>query len=500
MRAFVQNNVFRLGIIFTLITTARLASAMNYHSAATATRPIHGGYPGNLKEALIPLSGFEKLKQASLHRWTPSTFSSLESQETKSLKPSTQRVKNGVPVLEDWLERHHDNYFCHATHAENIPWILREGVLRPPEHRLRTDQFANFEGARDGIGLTTQQIKIVEGIFTNHPQVCNGIAFIRISINSDNEYEFEFVPASQKEPSKILYKCNKNKFWDMDKPNFWNNIELEKNFDNYALHNLWKLALSVTSRGKFINGVYEHERPDLPLVSIPIIDCKMDRKSAAFQKSLPGDVDAWTRAHFLMDEDFQKSRQEIYTALSSQGIPMTPAALYWDEKNERAIDRDLGKIQSQFTSALAQLKSDCEKKLGCSYPWHDAFKRIGIENSLKIIRQSIFIRKIPQNKLQDNISFSQNSITRNYGSTRILIGGASRLVKLGLFEKCGYEYQSRNQLSGEFYGVDLAHPDVLIVGPREVLNPFQDDPRFKVIFSETIPLSLWEKHFPPGFY
>lgn len=110
------------------------------------------------------------------------------------------------------------------------------------------------------------------------------------------------------------------------------------------------------------------------------------------------------------------------------------------------------------------------------------FKKGGYANEdLTAIRGSV----LKNQKLNPEIRMGLDSIYWRYGTVVILKGGGKENVR----EKKGDEaiMQAPWQDEGKFFAIDLkSDPDVIILGPKEILKKFADEYPKKIVYVEDL--------------
>lgn len=99
-------------------------------------------------------------------------------------------------------------------------------------------------------------------------------------------------------------------------------------------------------------------------------------------------------------------------------------------------------------------------------------------------------RLLDPGKINQEIRVFRNHHAGCYGNVRILIGGAKDIIGSERIPQTGeYHLLGIGQNKGKFFKVDLASPNVLLLGPERSLAPYAENYPFSknIVFTENLP-------------
>lgn len=334
--------------------------------------------------------------------------------------------------LMEWRDRFGKDFAAHGVVTNNVEAVLKDGRLRCGENILRRTRKLEFEG----------------GAYSGSRE------YVYLPENNIPEFA-EQVAEVQKE---ILDAFS---FSDADIEKTIRHVDLE-----YKAEKKYPIA-----------------KKDLD--SLPDPNCERSRyRKAALEAlaQLPG-KNIWSKDLLEFDEYLKRVARYFfakyphlwaseYKPRELYALPLL--ALHIDETlpKEQKLKALLVRIFKIYRKLIDQ--KEIEVGLVEMGPFLDRLRKARLAEPYKI---------------NPDIRVYKNNFTDCYPGIMILIGGTERIIGSKSLPGTGeYCLLSPGQNGGKFFKVDLSSSNVLIVGPKEVLSKYADNPQLcrNIIFSENV--------------
>jgi len=322
--------------------------------------------------------------------------------------------KEHPPQLSDWINKYGKDYVAHAIWKDNVTKVLSSGSLTPAEAQVRAGKTVSYEaGAFFGSRGELNIERVLQELKARKVQLPKLIKIV------------------ERLPLRCALELN---FID------------EATFDKYSVptEDVQWIALNDGNQYQLL---YRNGNAAIEGIPYPFA-CS----------SLSAEIDGKSYYHMMHSicEALQVYEYQIQIALDMQA--------------QQKVDQRLA-------------------------PLYEKYKRLALNNDYRIAWLHLMHcreAEIYSSKLNNNIRGCYNGIAWSYGDVVILVGNTAKVISYVNTVRSDYDAECKKieeikleegqevslllpfENGGEFFSLPLAHPGVIVIGPKHILSQYAD--------------------------
>lgn len=356
------------------------------------------------------------------------------------LNPDLRSKKSDQPILKDFLDKYQSKFLAHAMRNMSKE-VLCDGVLKPAEMIYREKKSVDYEA---GLSIDTRY-------------------FRRLPYLSENEV---------KDLQDALFDAKDAKKLEELKAE---SEEIQAGKEIYQKFSKLRYAIQY---GDLDDDVYTKTMKEAKILLAKIKEDPQVLKYLQFHELRR--LSSGLRAFFILKNKL---------ALSSTRAFESQPSLFMEIAKKLTIKygceiRDILIAFDERQPTHKKIDTYFKRKRNIKYDSHMLY-----DLRINILRNQ---------KLNPEIRMSQATIFWQYGDVVILKGEGEKHI----VNKLGSEavmHSPHHTPDGEFFVIDLQEEDVLILGPRAKLEPFQEKYKDKLVFIEDLSIEQLDKLKVPQY-
>lgn len=401
------------------------------------------------------------------------------SSEINSSREDSIRSVTTETSFTTWFNKYNNQYVSHGIWEDNVDKVLDGGRLMSAEQVLREQMELSYEGTKSygsRVKISLKDPALKRQIREVGPLIsCKGLIYLKVRKEVDVD-TYSILRKSESETWINLRTIRMN--WEISDQSG----DLEKSDMNL----IWYLT------------EYQQDGNDL---EIPLPNCSINSSILGLGKVLRDTNDYRIKFELYSNllEDIRK-RDQLFEIADREGISREALLIAHDEIHGRTTNLEI----YQTSVLLAEAVSQFESKLIDRDLW-PFMKSLGFSDqgykydSVQVFEQ-IRTGLYGGGKVQDTLSFTQNAVSL-YGNVFVFIGNISK-PSFGNIENTRHrpvldfsrvipEVRSpRPTLNeGVFGEVSLLDEDIIILGPRQILEKYKHKYKSKLVFTEDLSVN-----------